>query len=253
MTDVNQFLNTLLLDPEFSDYMDAFKKYLKIEFNCHAIAKIDKFYPNFQWVDASIVYTKTEYSVENGIQIAKNIQYPLILSAPVVIMSGGPAYLTFPIQAGDECLILFNDRDMDNWWAGSANSPPNSTRLHSLSDPIALVGIRSKPNKISDYDLARAVLAYGTTMVRVGESKVGILNENSTLNGVLQDLIDEIKNLTDATKDVATNIALLTVVTAGVTSTVPVNAATFTTLATNLATIKANMITTATEIGSLLE
>lgn len=255
MTDVSQFLNTLILDPEFSDYMDVFKKYLKIEFNCHAIAVVQDFYPTYQFADVSLVYTKTEYDVKDGVQVAKYVNYPIVTTVPVIVLGGGPAYMSFPITRGDHCLILFNDRDIDSWFEGSTSSPPNSARLHSFADAIAIVGLRNKPNALAAYDVNRAVFAYGSTMVRVGASKVGILNANTTLNTVLQNLSTQLENLTTELTTLANNIALITVIcaTPGNPSSVPVNAATFVANATNITTIKAQITTIASQIGGLLE
>ncbi len=255
MMDVNQFLNTLLLDPEFSDYMDAFKSYLKIEFNCHAIGIVEDFYPDQQFVDVSLVYTKTEYVVENGVQVAKYVPYPILTSVPIIVLGGGISYMSFPITRGDQCLLLFNDRDIDNWFLGSTNSPPNSSRLHSFADAIAIVGIRNKSNAIASYDLNRVVLAYGTTMVRVGADKVGILNATTTLNTVLQNLSTQLENLTTELQTLTANIALLTVICAapGNPSSVPVNAAAFVASGVNIAAIQANITTIASQMGGLLE
>ena len=69
--------------------------------------------------------------------------YPLLVDVPVFVLAGGIGYIQMPILAGDPCIVLFNDRDLDPWWTnGTTGAPPNSARLHSLADGIALVGIR---------------------------------------------------------------------------------------------------------------
>jgi hypothetical protein len=75
--------------------------------------------------------------------------YPLLVDVPVFVLSGGAGYITCPISKGDPCIVLFNDRDLDPWFtAGTLGAPPNSTRMHSLADGIALVGIRPATNPI---------------------------------------------------------------------------------------------------------
>jgi hypothetical protein len=105
-----------------------------------------------------------------------------------------------------------------------------------------LVGVRSSPNSLFNYDSERASLNNGTTRVAVGAEKILIENELTTLNTQLQSLLTQLTNLTAA-------LATLTVT--GVTggggnSGVPANAAAITAIGTNLATIAGN-------IGSLLE
>ena len=43
--------------------------------------------------------------------------YPVLTDCPVFSVSGGAGCLTMPVAAGDPCLVLFNDRDMDGWFA----------------------------------------------------------------------------------------------------------------------------------------
>jgi len=79
------------------------------------------------------------------------IDYPILVNCPVVFMNGGGGYLTFPIAPGDTCLVLFCDRDMDLWFTSGQTQAPNSDRMHDLADGIALVGIRSLLNPLSNY------------------------------------------------------------------------------------------------------
>ena len=71
------------------------------------------------------------------------VQYPILVDVPVMVLSGGGSFLSLPIAAGDSCVVMFSDRDLDPWWTnGTQGAPPNSTRMHSLADGIALVGIK---------------------------------------------------------------------------------------------------------------
>lgn len=71
------------------------------------------------------------------------IKYPLLVDVPLFYLFGGGAYFVMPVEAGDPCIVLFNDRDLDPWFTnGTQGSPPQSSRMHSLADGIALVGIR---------------------------------------------------------------------------------------------------------------
>lgn len=44
------------------------------------------------------------------------VNMPLLLDCPVVFPHGGGCSLTFPIKAGDECLVVFASRGIDYWW-----------------------------------------------------------------------------------------------------------------------------------------
>lgn len=71
------------------------------------------------------------------------LDYPIISSVPVLFMSSGGASITAPVNAGDSCLLLFNDRDITNWLLGSKGERPASRRLHDINDAIAVMGLMS--------------------------------------------------------------------------------------------------------------
>lgn len=74
------------------------------------------------------------------------IELPVLLDCPVVFPSGGGFTLTFPLQAGDECLVSFSSRCIDGWWqlGGVQNQP--DLRMHDLSDGFVIPGPKSQPN-----------------------------------------------------------------------------------------------------------
>lgn len=188
---------TSITDPTLADLLALHKKDLMLSLNCHAIGTIQSFASDTQLVSATINYKKSVLQQDAaGTYRTVLIDYPVLLDVPIVILSGGPAQLTFPITAGDECLILFNDRDIDNWLQSGQVGPVASGRLHSFSDGIAIVGVRSQARKIDPYDTTRAKLSHGETMVGVSASKVKIANQLYTLNGLLQDLLTQLQALT---------------------------------------------------------
>lgn len=139
--------------PQLKDLLDFFKKEVLLSLNCHHIAKIESFDADKQWASASVVYKKTVFNRDDaGNYKAQLLEYPVLLDCPVISLGGGDGVLTFPVAEGDECLALFNDRDMDNWIAGSTGAASPTPRLHSFADAILLVGLRSLANKITNYN-----------------------------------------------------------------------------------------------------
>ncbi len=172
--------------PRLKDLLDQFKRDIFLTFNCHAIATIKAFeYPTMlngvsyphATVQASINYTRT-VTDQSGVQ--SQLNYPLLVNLPVVSLCGGTTNLTFPVAVGDQALILFNDRDIDNWFAGARSGQVNSPRLHTFSDGVALVGL----NTLSSYDTVRALLSNGIVKLGVNPStnKVTIANGTSLLS-----------------------------------------------------------------------
>lgn len=243
MTQAPLTLNSLPTDLSLKDVLDLWRKQILLDFNCHHIGTIQSFNSVNQTVTVTINYTKTRFEQDPTTGLYNPVQenYPILTECPLVILGGGNANLTFPISPGDECLLLFNDRNIDTWFQTGLTAPVATFRLHSISDAVALVGLRSFSNFLDNYDTTRAVLSNGTTMVGVSQSKVKIANDSTTLNTLLQNILTQLENL-------AQGVASLTVTCAapGNPSSVPINAAVFTMINTQLTTL-------ATELGGLLE
>jgi len=119
------------------------------------------------------------------------VDLPLLLDCPVVFPSGGGMTLTFPISAGDECLVIFASRCIDAWWqSGGYKNIQADLRMHDLSDGIALVGIASQPEVIAGISTSKAQLRNdaGTTFIEVDPAgNVGVVasgNITATAGGV---------------------------------------------------------------------
>ena len=84
--------------------------------------------------------------------------YPLLVDVPVIFPRGGGCTLTFPVSAGDECLLIFADRCIDFWWQSGGIQEPVDSRMHDLSDAFAIVGPQSQVHKISGISTSAAQL-----------------------------------------------------------------------------------------------
>ena len=64
---------------------------------------------------------------------------PAIEGMPV--LKDVPVFMpvSFEINAGDRCLVIFADRDITRWWTQDEDADL-SPRSHSLSDGLAFVG-----------------------------------------------------------------------------------------------------------------
>jgi hypothetical protein len=173
-------LNLTGADPDFSDAMDALKRDVFLSLNCHAIGVVQAFDPTLQRATVQIPYKKTFYERDpvDGTYSPVLEDYPLLLECPVVVPGGGDWLLTFPLTVGDECVVLFNDRDLDNWISGQTGTGVASARAHSFADGIILVGPRSLPN-------AKAVTSYSTSATelrnRAGTVKVSLTETAATV------------------------------------------------------------------------
>ena len=192
-------LNSVPVTPSLYDLLTLWKKDVFLNLACHHIGTIQSFDASTQTATASINYTKTFYKFDattrQNVPVQEN--YPP-LTCPVICLGGGDSALTFPIAQGDECLVLFNDRDLNNWFSGASGGPVATGRLHSISDGLIIVGVRSLANVVQNYDTTRAVLRKGNAMVGVGDELIKIANELTTLKTVINGLIDLIAAATVA-------------------------------------------------------
>jgi len=77
--------------------------------------------------------------------------FPLLRDVPVFFPGTRNSAITWMVQPGDECLVIFADSAIDRWFeTGEAATPP-SDRSHDLSDAFAFVGFRSKPNALQSF------------------------------------------------------------------------------------------------------
>jgi hypothetical protein len=86
------------------------------------------------------------------------IALPILPDVPVYFPEGGGVTLTFPIQSGDEALVVIANRCIDAWWQSGGIQVQADIRMHSLSDGFAFVGISSVPRVISNISTSRAQL-----------------------------------------------------------------------------------------------
>lgn len=74
---------------------------------------------------------------------------PVCVDVPVCFPGGGDFYLTFPVKAGDDCILVFSERCIDYWHVNGGVQLPAEYRLHDLSDAFAIVGVNSQPRKLA--------------------------------------------------------------------------------------------------------
>lgn len=177
MVQTNVANNLIPNELDLKGLLDLFKKEILLGFNCHHVGTIQSFDSVKQLAQVTINYTKTFFEPDaSGVYSPKQVNYPILIDSPVICIGGGGGSLTFPIAKGDECLVLFNDRDIDNWFNGSSNSAVATGRLHSFSDAIILVGVRSLANVITAYNANATELRN-----KAGNVKVSITNTEVTL------------------------------------------------------------------------
>jgi hypothetical protein len=78
------------------------------------------------------------------------VAMPLCVDVPVQFMGGGAFVFTFPVNTGDEGLIIFASRCIDAWWQSGGVQQQAELRMHDLSDGMLIPGFRSQPRKLAN-------------------------------------------------------------------------------------------------------
>ena len=66
-----------------------------------------------------------------------SLLFPVLTDVPVFMP------VPFDVHAGDACLVVFADVNIDDWFETGVPQAPGSTRTHSLSDGFAFIGFRT--------------------------------------------------------------------------------------------------------------
>ena len=69
------------------------------------------------------------------------IDYPVVSGVPVFMPHAGNAQITYPVKAGDGCLLVFAERSTDEW-IGKGNKDNHDPRRYYLTDAFCFVGMR---------------------------------------------------------------------------------------------------------------
>lgn len=123
-----------------------------------AQVKINTLEPGvIQSFDAATQRAKIQLGIKRKLA-GDSLDIPLLLDVPIYYPRAGGFAFTFPVKAGDECLVLFGTRNMDNWLESGAQSEVADARLHAFSDAVAIVGGFSSPAAMADYHDDRVAL-----------------------------------------------------------------------------------------------
>ena len=132
---------------------------------------------------------------DNNTRTTEDKTLPILLDVPIVIPRAGGYIVTMPIQAGDECLVIFADTCIDSWFQSGFTQSQMFKRRHSISDGFAILGTWSQPRKISEYstDSMQIRNDAGDSLVEVKDGVVNVLTDAVNLSNAatVYKLVDE--------------------------------------------------------------
>lgn len=149
--------------------------------NCIKIGEIQSFDSEKQTASVQILHKKIN---ETNIDERELKDYSPLSEVPVVIMGGGGTYISHPIKPGDNCLLLFNDFEIDNWWVTGESLPSDFPRRHDLSDAIAIVGLNNMTRLIRAYSPFLDLHYSDNSSIIIGDN-IDINNGQTNVSGNL--------------------------------------------------------------------
>ncbi len=94
-----------------------------------------------------IAEIQREIKRDDGTTFSRSV--PTLLEVPVLFTRAGGFSITFPVAAGDKCLIVFAERDISGWRSIGGESLPPSARRHAYADGVAILGLWPSKNALS--------------------------------------------------------------------------------------------------------
>lgn len=139
-------------------------------------AIIQSFNSSEMTVDVKCAIKEKIKNYSNG--MFEEVEIPLIRDVPVVFPSAGKYQLTFPISKGDECLVVFSDMCIDNWWAFGGIQKQAEIRRHDLSDAFCIPSKMSQVKKINNFNMNNLEIKNSVTEVKIEVKDDKILVHN---------------------------------------------------------------------------
>ncbi len=188
MSTMNPVLTPSQLNYAESAQWKAILKQAFIDLRCAAPAIVQSFDAEKQTVAVQIAMS----------ELVKNPAGPQwtpinpIYNVPICIPRGGGFSLTFPLQQGDEGLLVFTDTMFDLWWQNGGIQPPagaplaqpnHERRRHDLTDCFFIPGIWNQTRVLEDYSTDSMQLRSddGTIVVDLSEDN-GLTLTAPTIN-----------------------------------------------------------------------
>lgn len=165
--------------PDLARLLESVGRTLSAQFKCHRVGRITAFNDdtltcNVKLLD-KFIFNDTEQD------------YVEFTGIPLLIYATETAGLTLGNVVGSECLVHFNDTDIDNWLLTGEAYAPNSLRRHDFND--GFVELRPfdhlAAQKIT-YDNEGVVLYNNNTKVQLKDDGSAVITNGSaviTLSG----------------------------------------------------------------------
>lgn len=158
-----------IVDASLYDALKSFREEIFASLNCVKVGQIVSFDKTKKTASVRLMFKR----VLGNDEVREN---PLLTDCPVFTLQGGGGGVELPIDVGDNCIVLFSDRNLDAWFKSGTPAAPFDARCHDLSDGIALVGLNALNGTLANYETGVAKLFLGTGQYRIKNNKLIMKN-----------------------------------------------------------------------------
>lgn len=123
---------------------------------------------------------------------------PIISDVPVAFPRAGDWFMAFPVAQGNTVLLVFCERNLDQWIERGGDVDPGDLRLHPLDGAVAIPGVYSQPDALTDAHAENLVIGKtGGAQIHIkADGTVNLAEESPSAFVALANLVDtELGNL----------------------------------------------------------
>lgn len=172
--------------PDISDVIKFSTLKAASDFNCMKIATVEEVHYDDLTVTVRLLNKRTLGNNSDG---TPNVRDYALIRAKICYCC---PYITFPINVGDDCVLLFSDREIESWFINGDAQPVNHQRMHDLTDAFAIFGIRSLPKMIKLTDAEKGGVFIQNLHAKNGASGSIVDSNGKTLATIVDGIITEI-------------------------------------------------------------
>lgn len=148
--------------PDLVEVLNNLKDGIMNDINCVRTCSVVEYDPANQRASVQITIKQVIREEPNGVKVSQDL--PILLDCPVMVLGGGGSYISHPVNQGDTGIVLFNDKDMDDWIIAGGQQEPNTYRKHDLSDGLVILGFRPNPSTLQGVENDKIQVQYSTTV-----------------------------------------------------------------------------------------
>lgn len=152
--------------PDLAELLDLALESLQKRLHTAIPGRIESYDSATQTVSVQPMVNES-FVTDEGEEVTERV--PIVQDVPVLFPRGGGFFITWPLQAGDFCQLLVNERSIDLYAEGDGSNPVDPVVLHrhDLTDAVAIPGFYPAGNPISDIADDRMVIGRDETKARI--------------------------------------------------------------------------------------